>query len=97
MLPEAMEQIVNMYSEGVGVGRSLEKAAEWQQKLITLRSSDFEADPSAQNAVLLIEALKVYCDLLFELRRLEETREAALRITKISDRFNGNAIKLKTE
>ena len=53
MLPEAMEQIVNMYSEGVGVGRSLEKAAEWQQKLITLRSSDFEADPSAQNAVLL--------------------------------------------
>ena len=90
MLPEAMEQIVNMYSEGVGVGRSLEKAAEWQQKLITLRSSDFEADPSAQNAVLLIEALKVYCDLLFELRRLEETREAALRITKISDRFNGD-------
>lgn len=88
-LPEAMEQIVNMYSEGVGVDRSLESAAEWQQKLTALRSTDFEADPSAQNAVLLIEALKVYCDLLFELRRLEEAHKAALRIIKICDRFNG--------
>ena len=54
---EAIEKLVSMYVFGEGVAHDYNKGLEWTEKLIEIRGTRYDFDPTEQNAVDFLHAL----------------------------------------
>lgn len=62
-LPEAMEKLVHMYKNGIGVPRDFLQAISWQKRLIQAKRRQYAAAPSSSARRLLALALLELADL----------------------------------
>ena len=56
-LIEAMEQLVTMYRDGIGVERSIETATEWQKRLVTACENEFRQNGTPDSAGSWLDAM----------------------------------------
>ena len=59
---EAAEMLVRMHGEGMGVPRSVERMAYWQNKLILLRQKRFDRKPTQEEGLLLLADIQAQLD-----------------------------------
>ncbi len=82
-LPEAMEKLVDMYRNGIGVKRDYFKAIEWQEGLVAIREKRYKQEKTPEAAV-------DYCSGLMNLGQcFEEVKDiqAAIVIYKKLENF----------
>lgn len=83
-VPEAMEKLVSMYSEGHGVERDYRIAAEWQKKLVEHWETEYHKSHSTEDYRKLFSALLSLREQFCNLRDLDAAECANRRMIALS-------------
>ncbi len=79
-LPDAMEKLVDMYRNGLGIKRDYLKAIEWQEKLVNYYTEIYKNNKLELIAKSLITNYWKLGDFYFELQSFEKADEAFEKI-----------------
>ena len=79
---EAIDKMIEMYTDGIGTERNYETAIQWHERKITLLQKRYNENPNEYNAYLLFWAL-IYCG--YEYEALGKLAEAKQKYTAAND------------
>lgn len=82
-VPEAIEKLVSMYSEGHGVERDYRTAVEWQRKLTEHFEEEYQGLSSMENYRKFFSALWGLGDQLWALRDLDDAEASYKRMLEL--------------
>ncbi len=91
-LEEAMQKLVDMYRQGLGVRRDYEAALAWKRRLVELKEAAYVASSDEDTADRLLYELTDWADYLEELRRFEQAREAYQYALAVCDAFPNETV-----
>lgn len=105
-MPEAVEMLVTMYAEGMGVARSLDMTAKWQARLIELRQAKFDSAPSQETGLALLEEIDALMHLhedtgdtrafLNLTQRLRDTAASVMEVVPCAEAFRYISVAMTT-
>lgn len=89
-LPEAIEQLVAVYLNGVGAQRDESKAVYYQRRLVEHFRDEYERSNTAEAAEALLRKLDEEYIMLYDLRFFEDAQESARQTLDISKLWKGS-------
>ncbi len=87
-LPQAMEKLVSMFRNGIGVGRDRNAAIGWQKKLVEENKRQLAKEPNDANYSKCIQSLIALGVFYYELRDLAEAEAAYTEALEYSQQGN---------
>ena len=84
---QAAEKLVNMYAAGQGVPRDVAAATEWKQKLILYRIRDFQANPTEENTLLLLDEQRDLADVLMRTQDITQAETFYTQIIQLAEKL----------
>lgn len=83
----AIDKLVDMYFNGEGVKRDLNRAVEWQKKLISIDKKSYDKKRSMDNAETLLYDMKGLSSKYFFINLHEERKRIDLEIIELCDQI----------
>lgn len=86
-VPEAIEKLVSMYSEGHGVKRDYRTAAEWQRKLVEYWETEYRKSHDIEDYRRLFSTLHNLGEQFYDLKNLDAAEDAYRRMLTLCEQL----------